>query len=97
VYIYLRRNYVFLIVKTLKPIKNLDNKLKINNVMRLQLYTISRPIIYKLLILNYNNEPLYFIKTPRLIKTEKNLKNNNNNINDGRIILLKINWDILFL
>jgi len=69
--------------------KNLGNKLKINNVIRLYLYTISRPIIYKLLILNYNNESLYFIKAPRLIKTKKNLKKIN--INDGRIILLKIN------
>jgi len=55
--------------------------------MRLQLYTISRLIIYKLLILNHDNKPLYFIKTPRLIKTGKNLKNINININDGRTIL----------
>jgi len=65
---------VFLIIKTLKPMENLNNKLEINNVIRLQLYTISRLIIYKLLILNHDNEPLYFIKAPRLIRTEKNLK-----------------------
>jgi len=57
--------------------------------MRLQLYTISRLTIYKLLILNHDNEPLYFIKTPRLIKTKKNFFFFF--INDGRIVLLKIN------